>query len=105
MQTNPCVTWKSLYVLKHTLSFFTIPLCEHRSAPRRAAAVVLQQNSAALDKTDGASSHGHACPRANQARRAGPQERRCRSRRGRKARRFPPARDRGRLEIDGERRG
>ena len=32
---------------------FTISSCERRSAPRWAAAVVLQNHSAALDKRDG----------------------------------------------------
>ena len=40
-------------------------------------------------------------PRANQ--RAGPRERQCRPGRGRKAGRRPPAGDRGRLEVGGER--
>src|SRR5215203_1002730 len=75
------------------------------AARRWAAAVVLHNNSSALDKTDGTSSDRHARPRADQARRAGPQKRRCRPSRGRKARRFPPAGDIGRLEVHAGGRG
>src|SRR4051812_46102834 len=62
------------HVLRRTLKDFTILLCEHMAAPRWAAAVVFQKNNAALDKRDGKSSDRHARPRADQARRAGPQD-------------------------------
>src|SRR3954454_21775730 len=84
---------EGLYVRKRTLTDFTILLREHMAALRWAAAVVLQNNNVALDKTDGKSSDRHSRSRASQKRRAGPQERRCRPRRGRKAGQFPPAGD------------